>query len=99
MTAIPNLLKSKSLWIHKLTRILGSTKIPKRIICRITEHPFNFQKILKVSTYNHSENISDKPQFPCEIAHYRKSSVSVFQKIFNSTDKIFISGGGLSTRQ
>ena len=29
----------------------------------------------------------------------RKNSVSIFQEIFSSTDKIFISGGGLSTRQ
>ena len=29
----------------------------------------------------------------------RKSSISVFQKIFTSTDKIFISWEGLSTRQ
>ena len=35
----------------------------------------------------------------CEIAHYGKSSVSVFQKIFTSTDRIFISGRGPGTRQ
>ena len=32
------------------------------------------------------------------IAHYGKSSVSVFQEIFTSANKIFISGRGLSTR-
>ena len=30
------------------------------------------------------------------MAHYDKSSISIFQQIFTSTDKIFISGGGLS---
>ena len=35
----------------------------------------------------------------CEIAHYGKSSIFVFQDIFTSTDKIFILGGGLCTRQ
>ena len=34
--------------------------------------------------------------FLCEIAHYGKGPVSVYQVIFTSTDKIFISGGGLS---
>ena len=31
-------------------------------------------------------------------AHYGKSSISVFQKIFASINKIFISGGGLRTK-
>ena len=35
----------------------------------------------------------------CEIVHYGKSSISVFQEIFASTDKIFISGGRIITRQ
>ena len=30
------------------------------------------------------------------MAHYDKISISIFQQIFTSTDKIFISGGGLS---
>ena len=34
-----------------------------------------------------------------EIAHYGKIPISVFQEIFNSADIIFISGGGLNTRQ
>ena len=37
-------------------------------------------------TYNHSQNIWDKLKF------------SIFQEIFASTDKIFFSEGGLSTR-
>ena len=37
--------------------------------------------------------------FETNSEHYGKSSISVFQKIFASTDKIVISGGGLSTRQ
>ena len=32
-------------------------------------------------------------------AQYGKNPISVFQKIFSSINKIFISGGGLSTRQ
>ena len=38
-------------------------------------------------------------KYSCEIGYYRKSSVSVFQKAVASADKIFISGGGLNTRQ
>ena len=37
--------------------------------------------------------------FSCEIAHYGKSSISVFQEIFAKTEKKLILGGGLSTRQ
>ena len=37
--------------------------------------------------------------FSCEIAHYGESSISIFQGIFTSTDKTFISDGGLSTKQ
>ena len=36
---------------------------------------------------NHSQDF--------EIAHYGKSSISVFQEIFTSTDEIFIPGGRL----
>ena len=35
----------------------------------------------------------------CEIAHYRKRSIFIFHEFFASTDKIFVSGGGLGTRQ
>ena len=35
----------------------------------------------------------------CKIAHYGKSLIFVFQGIFTSTEKIFITEGGLSTRQ
>ena len=49
---------------------------------------------------NHSQNIWDKLYFSCEIAHYGKSLISVFQEIFTSfIDKILISEEGLSTRQ
>ena len=48
---------------------------------------------------NRSQNIRDKLKFLCGILHYGKSSISVLQEIFSSTDKIFISGGGLRTRQ
>ena len=37
--------------------------------------------------------------FSCDIEHYGESSISVFQEIVTSTDKSFISGTGLSTRQ
>ena len=33
------------------------------------------------------------------MAHYKKSSISVFQEIFVSTDKDFVAGGGINTRQ
>ena len=58
-----------------------------------------FIEIFLSSYCNHSQNISDKLSFSCEIAHYEKSQISIFQEIFASTDKTFISGGGLSTRQ
>ena len=35
----------------------------------------------------------------CEVAHKGKSSISVFQEFFTSTDKIFISVDRVSTRQ
>ena len=34
--------------------------------------------------------------FSCEIVHYGKSSISIFQESFASAGKIFISGEGLS---
>ena len=51
------------------------------------------------TNYNHLQNIVDKLKLLCDIAHYGKSLISVFQWTFASTDKIFISGEGLSTRQ
>ena len=60
----------------------------------------NFQSLLflgNVYIYNHSQNILDKNLFSCEIEHYGK--FLFFQEIFGSIDKIFISGGGLSTGQ
>ena len=44
----------------------------------------------------HSQNIWDKLQFSREIVLYGKSSISIFQQIFTSTDKTFILGEGLS---
>ena len=46
------------------------------------------------TSHDHLQNIWEKLWFSCEIAHYRKSSISVFREIFVSTDKILISGGG-----
>ena len=39
--------------------------------------------------YNHSQNIGDKLYFAWEIGHYEKSSISIFQKFFASTDTNF----------
>ena len=36
----------------------------------------------------HPLNVCNKLQFSCEIAHYRKNSISVFQEIFASADKV-----------
>ena len=43
-------------------------------------------------THNHSQGIS------CEIAHYGKSLISVFQRFFASMNKILILMGKLDTR-
>ena len=48
--------------------------------------------------YNHSQNIWDYLYFPSEIAHYRKSLISVFQGFVASIDKIFILAERLGTR-
>ena len=48
---------------------------------------------------NHSQNILRQTLDLCEVAHKGKSSISVFQEFFTSTDKIFVSVDGLSTRQ
>ena len=47
---------------------------------------------------NPGQNISDKLQFFCEIAPYGKSSISIFQDLFASIDKILILVARLSTR-
>ena len=48
---------------------------------------------------NNSQKNLEKFQVSCEIAHYGKSAISISQEIFASIDKIFISGGGQSTKQ
>ena len=40
-------------------------------------------------TYNHSQNIWDKLYFLREIERYGIGSISIFQEIFGSTDKIW----------
>ena len=50
------------------------------------------------SNYNPGQNISDKLTFLCEIAPYKRSSISIFQEFFANIDKILILGAGLSTR-
>ena len=52
-----------------------------------------------VSRDNYSQSIWEKLQFPSGIAHYWKISFSIFQEIFASSENIFFSGGGLTTRQ
>ena len=55
--------------------------------------------VLCVDVQSFSKYLTQIFYFSCEIAHYGKSSTSVFQEIFIIADKIFISGEGLSTRQ
>ena len=50
------------------------------------------------SVYNNSQNIWDKLQFSCEIAHYEQNLISVFQDLFAGINKTFILVGGLGTR-
>ena len=47
--------------------------------------------------YNDGQNIWEKLSFSCEIAHYGKISISLFQQFFGDIDKIFISGVRLGT--
>ena len=48
--------------------------------------------------YKHGQNIWEKLWFACEIAHYGKSSISIFKESFVSIDKILFLGGRLGTR-
>ena len=57
------------------------------------------QKQVTVSRDNHLQNIPNKLQFSCEIVHFQKNPISLFNETFTITDKIFISGVGLNTRQ
>ena len=50
------------------------------------------------ANYNHGQNIWEKLWFLCEIAHYEKSSISIFKESFASIDKILFLGGRLGTR-
>ena len=47
---------------------------------------------------NLGPNTSDKLWFLCEIGPYGKSSISIFQELFASIDKILILGARLSVR-
>ena len=47
---------------------------------------------------NPGQNIWDKLQLLCEIAHYGESSISIFNKFCASIEKIFILEGRLGTR-
>ena len=57
----------------------------------------NCQFKLKLGTYNHLRNFWDELQFSCEIAHYGKSLIFIFQKFFASIIKIFILARKLGT--
>ena len=50
-----------------------------------------------LSRDNQLQNIWHQPQFLPEIAHYRKSWISVFQEFFAMIDKIFILAGIMDT--
>ena len=63
----------------------------------ILKGPGVSQKQETASSNNHAQNISDKLLFSCEIAHYGKSLISVFQEILASIDKSFMLGGRLGT--
>ena len=62
---------------------------------KLLEWPVRSKKLFPET--NIHKNIWDKHQFSCEIKHYEKSPVSVFQEIFISIDKIFIYGEVLTT--
>ena len=51
-----------------------------------------------IIAHNHSEGILDWFQFSCEVAHYGKSLISVFEKFFASVKKILILAWRLGTR-
>ena len=57
------------------------------------------QMLIIFATIIHKMFETNSCMFPCKTAHYGENWFSVFQQIYSSTDKIFISGGGLSTRQ
>ena len=47
---------------------------------------------------NNLQNIWDQLKFSCEIAHHRKSLISVFQEFSDSINKTFILAGRLGAR-
>ena len=49
--------------------------------------------------YTPLQNISDKLYFFFEVAPYVKSSISIFEELFASMDKILILGARLSTEE
>ena len=62
--------------------------------------PENFKlkfsvEIIKIqrATYNLSQDIWDQLWFWCEIVHYEKSLISVFQEFFASINKSFVLAG------
>ena len=48
--------------------------------------------------YSHSQTILDWLWLSCEIVHYVKSLISVFEEFFASINKILILAGRLATR-
>ena len=80
---------------------LSNKNFPEQLVMAASKYCFlrlRNKQYKQKEIHNHSKNIWDKPWFLFEITHYGKSSI-FFQEIFTSTDKNFISGGGLNVRQ
>ena len=86
--ADPELIPTSSLNFSKCLGNLDNMKV------------HNYAKVLLLRAYLQSFTgyLRQTRAFTCEIALYRKSSISVFREAFTSTEKIFISGEGLTIR-
>ena len=85
-----------------------SSKTNLNAFHQISSSNFRLKLCQRLKSYKHCQNnqiwgglgrVRKKKLFSYEIAHYKKRSVSAFQEIITSNDKIFISGGGMSNRQ
>ena len=63
-----------------------------------TETVWSESESKEVSGDNNSQGILDQIWLLCEVPHYGKSLVSVFQEIFSVINTIFVLGGGMDTR-
>ena len=57
-----------------------------------------FNKIENVLTAIMDKIFETKSSFLCEMLHYGKNSIAIFQEFFASIEKKFILGGRLTTR-